>query len=139
MFDLTPLTVLMRWLHLASAAILVGGMVFARLAMTRSLGSLSPETRDEVAGRAAVAYRPLAIAAVICLVLSGTYQFYSSSGHSLRHNILFGLKMALVLHVFSAAILIVQPRNPRRVGMMTGVAVSGTLIILISALLRQFY
>ena len=33
---------------------------------------------------------------------------------------LLGIKLLLVLHVFAVAILIVQPKNPRRVRMMTG-------------------
>jgi hypothetical protein len=114
-------------------------MIFARLVLARSLGAIPPEGRDALSSRAAEAYRPLVIASVIGLVVSGIYQFYSSSGHSLRHNILFGLKMALALHVFSVAVLIVQPRNPRRVRMTAGVAISGVLIVLISALLHQIY
>jgi hypothetical protein len=131
MFDLTPVTVLMRWMHLASMAVLVGGMVFARLVLARSVGA--------VEDRVAVAYRPLAIGAALGLVISGTYQLYSSTGHSVRYHVLFGVKMALALHVFSVAMLIVQPRNPRRTRMMTGVAISGLLIVLISALLKQIY
>ncbi len=139
MFNLTPLTVLMRWVHLASMAVLVGGAVIARLVLARSRGALPPEARDAAESAAAVACRPLAIGAILCLVVSGVYQFYSSTGHSSRHHILFGLKMLLALHVFAAAILIVQPRNQRRARQATGVAISGLVIVLLSALLRQFY
>jgi hypothetical protein len=131
MFDLTPVTVLMRWMHLASMAVLVGGMVFARLVLARSLGA--------VEDRVAVAYRPLVIGAALGLVVSGLYQLYSSTGHSVRHHVLFGIKMALALHVFSVAILIVQPGNPRRARQTAGAAVSGLLIVLISVLLKQIY
>ena len=139
MFDLTPLTVLMRWVHLASMAVLVGGALIARLVLARSARAMPPEARDAAESAAAVACRPVAIGAILGLVVSGVYQFYSSSGHSTRHNVIFGLKMLLALHVFSAAILIVQPRNQRRARQIAGLAISGLLVVLLSALLRQFY
>jgi hypothetical protein len=139
MFDLTPLTVFMRFLHLACMATLVGGLVFARLVMTHTLRFVPPEVHDALEDRAVHTFRPLAIVAMIGLALSGIYQFYSSTGHSLRHNLLFGLKMALALHLFSAAILMARPGNPRRVRIMSGAVISGLAIVLISALLRQIY
>jgi len=139
MFDLTALTIGMRWLHLACMAVLVGGAIFARLVMTHTIGAAAPEARDALADRAAVACRPLVIAAIAGLVVSGIYKFFYNTGHSLRHNLLFGFKIALALHVFAAALLIAQPGNPRRRRMLTGMAISGLLIVLISALLRQIY
>jgi uncharacterized membrane protein len=139
MFDFMALTVAMRWLHIASMAVLIGGMVFARVVMVRSLETVSPESRDALADKAAMAYRPLVICAICGLIVSGIYKFLSSTGHSARYHMLFGIKMLLVLHVFSAAILIVQPKNPRRTRMMTGVVISGLVVILISAVLRVVY
>ena len=40
------LFVLMRWLHFASMATLVGGILYGRLVMTSSLGALAPDARD---------------------------------------------------------------------------------------------
>ena len=139
MFDLMLLTVAMRWVHLTSMAVLIGGMIFARLVLTRSIATVSPESRDALADKAAAAYKPLVIAAVFGSIVSGIYKFLLTTGHSPRYHMLFGLKMLLVLHVFSVAILIVQPRNPKRARMMTGLIVSGAVIILISAWLGKIF
>ena len=39
------------------------------------------------------------------LVLSGVYNYLSKPGHSVWYHALFGIKILLVLHVFSVAIL----------------------------------
>jgi hypothetical protein len=41
--------------------------------------------------------------------------------------------------VFAVAILVVQPHRPRRVRMMAGTAISGLVIIAISAYLRRIF
>jgi hypothetical protein len=49
----------------------------------------------------------------------------------------FGVKMLLALHVFSVAILVTAPKNPRRARQLLGAAISGLAIILISAYLNR--
>jgi len=44
-----------------------------------------------------------------------------------------------VLHVFAVGFLIVKPKNPKRARQMTGIAISGVIIIAISAVLRQLH
>ena len=139
MFDLTALTILVRWLHLVCMAVLVGGAIFGRLVMTRTIGAAAPEARDALADRAAVFCRPLMIAAIAGQVLSGFYKFFFTSGHSLHHNILFGVKIALALHVFAAVLLVARSGNPRRRHMLTGMVISGLAIVLISAWLSRIY
>lgn len=133
------LTVIMRWIHIASMATLVGGMVYGRLVMAPSIAELSADAREALAGQAANRYRPMVWAAMIGLVLSGVYRLLSTPGHRPFYQMLFGIKMLLVLHVFAVAILIVKPVNPRRTRMMTGVMISGLTIILISAWLSRIY
>jgi len=133
------LTVIMRWMHISSMATLVGGILYARLVMAPSIGMLAPDAREALSGRAAARYRPLVVAAMIGLVLSGLYRLLITPGHRPLYHMLFGIKMLLALHVFAAAILIVKPHNPRRTRMMTGVLVSGLVIILISAWLSRTY
>ena len=133
------LNVLMRWLHIASVATVVGGIVYARLVVAPAMEALAPDARDGLAERMAAAFRPLIYAAVCALVISGIYNIISTPGHTVRYHILLGLKLLLVLHVLAVAFLIVKPKNARRVRMMTGVMISGLVIIAISAYLRRIF
>ena len=62
--------------------------------------------------------------------------YLSKPGHSVWYHALFGVKILLVLHVFSVAILATAPKNPRRARQLFGAAVSGLTIVLISAYLK---
>ncbi len=133
------LFVLMRWLHFASMATLVGGILYGRLVMTSSIGSLSPDARDAFDRYAAARYRPLVLGSVIGLIISGTYNLLTNPGHTPRYHMLLGFKLMLVLHVFAVAFLVTQPKNPRRARMMTGTMISGLIILAISAYLRRIF
>jgi len=130
------LQAVMRWLHIASVATLIGGILYWRLALTAAASALAPETRDELASKAAGAFRPIAFVAMACLLVSGVYNILSAPGHSVRYHTLLGIKLLLVGHVFAVTILIVQPKNPRRTRLLTGVMISGLTIIAISAYLH---
>jgi putative copper export protein len=136
---LEALAVLMRWLHLSSMATLVGGMLYGRFVMTTSEEALAPDARDAFGDRAAGAYRPLVVAAVMGLIVSGTYNLMTNSGHTPRYHMLLGIKLLLALHVFAVAFLTTKPKNPRRARMMTGTLISGLIILAISAYLRRIY
>ena len=131
--------VLMRWLHLSSMATLIGGILYGRLVMTPAIGSLAPEAGETLAGKAAGAYRPLVLAAICGLIVSGVYNILTNAGHSVTYHILLGVKLMLVLHVFAVALLITAPHNPHRARMMTGTVVSGLIILAISAYLRRIF
>jgi hypothetical protein len=133
------LFVLMRWLHFASMATLVGGIIYGRLVMTASITTLSPDARDALDGHAAGGYRPLVLASVIGLIVSGTYNLLTNPGHTPKYHMLLGMKLMLALHVFAVAFLITQPKNPRRARMMTGTLISGLLVLAISAYLRRIF
>jgi uncharacterized membrane protein len=133
------LFVMVRWVHIASMATLIGGILFARLVMVPSLTTVSVEARDSLVEKAAALYRPLVYASMVGLVLSGTFNLLTTPGHRSFYHMLLGIKMLLALHVFAVAILIVQPRNQRRSRMMTGTLISGLLILFISAWLRRIF
>jgi putative copper export protein len=133
------LFVLMRWLHLASMATLVGGILFGRLVMTSSLSAFAPDARDAFGERAAARYRPLVLTAIVGSIVSGTYNLLTNPGHTPKYHMLLGIKLLLVLHVFAVALLITQPKNPRRARMMTGTLISGLIILAISAYLRRIF
>jgi putative copper export protein len=131
--------VLMQWLHISSMATLVGGLIYARLAMTPACKPLAPDGRDAVGERAAAAFRPLAYAAITGLLVSGIYKVFVSPGHSTRYHILLGVKLLLAAHVFVTAVLLVQPKRERRPRLMAGAFLSGLIVILIAAYLRRIY
>ncbi len=133
------LTIIMRWLHISSMATLVGGILYARLVMAPAIAELSPESGKSLGNRAAAAYRPLVIAAMIGLIMSGIYRLLITPGHTALYHALLGIKLLLVLHVFAVALLICKPDNARRARMMTGVIVSGLCIIAISAWLSRIF
>ena len=129
----------MRWLHVSSMATLVGGLIYARLAMTPACEALAPEGRDAVGERAAAAFRPLAFTAMAGLLVSGLYNVIVTPGHSARYHALLGVKLLLAAHVFASVILIVQPKRERRPRLMASAIVSGLIVILIAAYLRRIF
>jgi hypothetical protein len=107
--------------------------------MTPALASLAPDAAEAAGAKAAAAYRPMVIAAICGLLISGTYNILTNPGHTVIYHMLLGIKLTLVLHVFAVTFLITQPRNPRRARMMTGVIISGLIILAISAYLRRIF
>jgi uncharacterized membrane protein len=130
------LTALMRWVHISSVVTLIGGIVYARFVMIPAAASLSPDARSALDEGAAAHFRPIVFAAMAGLVLTGIYNYLAKPGHSVWYHALFGIKILLVLHVFSVAILAAAPKNPRRARQLFGAAVSGLTIVLISAYLK---
>ena len=130
------LTALMRWVHLSSVVTLLGGVLYARFVMTPASLGLSPDARTTLDEAAAARFRPVMFTAIAGLVLSGIYNYLLKPGHPVLYHMLFGIKMLLVLHVFSIAILVTAPKNSRRARQLFGAAISGLVIILISACLK---
>ncbi len=130
------LVVVMQWLHFSSLATLIGGILYGRLVMAPSIATLAPDAREALADRAAAAFRPFVLAAICGLIVSGCFHILTNPGHSRIYQALLGIKLLLVLHVFTVALLIVRPGNPHRSRMMTGAAISGMVIIAIAVYLR---
>jgi uncharacterized membrane protein len=133
------LTAFMRWVHISSAVTLIGGVVYARFVMIPAAASLSPDARTALDDGAAAHFRPVAFAAMAGLVLSGLFNYLSKPGHSVLYSALFGVKILLVLHVFSVVILVAAPKNPRRARQLFGAAISGLAIVAISAYLKGIF
>ena len=130
------ITALARWLHISSVAALIGGVLYARFVMNPASGTLPPDARAGLENHAGRRFRPILFTAIALLVLSGTYNFVYKSPRTVLYHALFGIKILLALHVFVVTILATGPNNPRRARQMLGVAISGVVIILISAFLK---
>jgi hypothetical protein len=109
------LPIAMRWLHLASVIVLVGGIFYARA----------------VIGDLAQGFRPVAYAAIGGILVSGIYNFLSKAATSTNYQVWFGIKMLLALHLFATTILY---RGKTR--LLTGIVIAGALIVAISGYLR---
>jgi uncharacterized membrane protein len=130
------ITALARWLHLSSLVTLIGGFLYARFVMNPASSTLAPDVRIGLDNQAARRFRPLVFAAMTLLVVSGAYNFLYKNPRTPLYHALFGVKILLVLHVFAVAILATSPNNPRRARQLFGAAISGVVIILISAYLK---
>jgi len=128
----------MRWFHIAAVALLVGGLLYGRQALMTISGSLAPDAAEGVADNISSRFRPRVLAAIVLLLISGLYNyFYSTVHHSTTYQILFAVKILLVLHLFAAALASTRPRHPRRARLLAGAGLSGLVIIFISNYLSR--
>lgn len=117
----TTTAVLIRWLHITSVVILIGGIFYARFA----------------AGAYAERFRKWIWLTVPAILGSGLYNLLTKGDLPSRYHMVFGIKMLLVLHIFAVAILMTtRAAEEKRVKLMTGVAISGLVVLLLSSYLR---
>ena len=90
------LGICMRWLHIASVATLVGGMLYGWLVLVPADAVLAVDARKALHERTAGLFRPLLFGAIAALLVSGAYNLATNPGHHLRYYILLGLKLLLV-------------------------------------------
>lgn len=133
------LTVVLRWLHIASVVTLIGGLIYGRVVLARGMELFASDSLSALEERAAAAFRPLVYAAVTALIASGVYNIFASPGHSGRYHMVLGIKLLLVAHIFAVSLLVVRPDRPRRARMMGSAAISGLIVIAISAYLRRIF
>lgn len=134
------LPVVFRFLHIISAVTLVGGVLAWVFGFLPALTALSAEVRQKVENAAAAAWRPLVLSSILGLLVSGTWNFTTNFLHREGLNPawhpVFGVKILLALHVFAVALLATKPGNTKRARQLTGIAVSGVVIVILSAVLR---
>ena len=133
------LNVLMRWLHITSVVVLIGGVLYARLVVAASVQSLPAAEQEALGDAMAARFRSLLYLAVLFLLASGVYNLFLNLGRGALYQSLLGIKLLLVLHVFAVGFLIVKPKNSKRTRQLTGIVISGVIIIVISAVLRQLH
>jgi len=133
------LNVLMRWLHITSVVVLIGGVLYARLVVAPAVASLAAAEQESLGDAMAARFRSLLYLAVLFLLASGVYNLFLNLGRGPVYQSLLGIKMLLALHVFAVGFLIVKPKNAKRTRQLTGIMISGVIIIVISAVLRQLH
>jgi len=132
------LAISMRWIHIASVVTLIGGFLFARIALAPALRVL-PENERRTAGRRAVAsFSPLIYTVIVTILASGIYNYLTGLRHPAVYQAWFGLKLLFVAHIFAVAILYAKRDvgEDKRERWVTGIVISGLIVIGISAYLR---
>ena len=139
--------IISRWLHLAAAAIAVGGLVYARFVLSPALETLGEEDRARVLEKLSARLRPLAVGVIIALVASGSYNLLRvlEAGVDSSYHLVFGIKFLLAAHVFAMLYLVAMPpsgdsvRDAKRPRLMLGAVISGLIILALGAYLRTLH
>jgi len=134
----TAVALLMRWTHVISVIVLLGGFVYARLVLAPALASLAGTERRALGDQAAARFRPILITVVCTILGSGLYNYLTKTSYPSGYHMWMGIKLLLVLHVFATALLYAgaggdEAKRNRRA---TGIIISGVAIVLISGWLR---
>jgi uncharacterized membrane protein len=145
-----PLVELMlRILHLAAAVAAAGGALFQYAAIRPALAGLEEAQAAELRRRISERWRPIVLASVAILLLTGLLNFllfrvpeYRGTGVAPLYHGLFGLKLLAALLVFHPAVMLVLPgpkgdRYRDRGGFwLSYMLVLLILIIILGAILR---
>jgi heme A synthase len=126
MFEIFPY--IARVIHIASAILLLGGLFYAFNLSKYNMLPPSP-----IHG-----FRPAVWSLVAALFLTGTYNLMLKMPVPKEYHMLFGVKFLLFLHIAAVSMILVKPSTTpeKRARMLTGLAVSGACLILISSALR---
>ena len=133
------INVIMRWLHITSVLMLIGSLLFARLVLVPAMAALPAPEQDTLGDAIFARYRGFLYLAMLLLTGTGIYNMVMNLGRGKLYQSLLGIKMLLVLHVFAVGSLIVKPKNAKRSRQITGIIISGLIILAISAILRQLH
>lgn len=137
------LHIIFRFIHIASVVTLIGGLFYARQVLTPVLNTLPEDVRGRTASESQRRFRTPLFVLLVLIVGSGLFNFFAGPHHGRDYQIWFGIKMLLVAHIVSAAILwatapygdvSIAGKGKRR---LTGLVISGIIVIAISAYLRS--
>ena len=134
---MTEFNIVMRFLHIVSVVTLLGGFIAWRLAMIPATAPLGDDMRTRIGNAIAAAWRPVFFTAVGGILLSGIYNYMNKTGMPPAWHAVIGVKFLLVLHVFAVGFLVTGPNNAKRSRQLTGIVISGVVIVALSAVLRS--
>ena len=130
------LAIVFRFLHIFSAITLIGGSIAWVYAVLPGFRALTPELGATAENTAAAAWRPLVVLSIAGLLISGVWNFLHKTGLTPAWHSVFGVKILLALHIFAVTFLATKPDNRKRARQLTGVVISGVVVIGLSAVLR---
>jgi uncharacterized membrane protein len=132
------LGVFLRWVHILSAVTILGGFVYARFVVAPALASYPPGEAAALSNRTVNQFRPILYTAIIAILVSGLYNYLTKPSYPPHYHMVIGIKFLLVLHIFATSVLYTIPNanEGNRLRRLTGLVISGAIVLLISADLR---
>ncbi len=131
------LAVFMRWLHIASVVALIGGFLYARMAVWPALDTLGASAETFI-NTSVMRFRAVLWTLLATILISGLYNYLSKSAYPPYYHAVIGVKFLFVLHIFAVTFLYTLPGATlaKRRRWLTGLMMSGLIVIAISADLR---
>jgi uncharacterized membrane protein len=132
------LRILVRWVHIASVVTLIGGFIFARLAVWPALASLGAAESSAFVENMTARFRSILYLVLATTLGSGLYNYLSKPSYPPHYHMVIGIKFLFVLHIFAVTFLYTLPiaSQAKRRRWLTGMAISGLIVIAISSVLR---
>ena len=143
---MTPVDLLMRWLHIFSVIAAVGATVFLRLVLIPSMAEIQDEARAQLMKSLAGRLRKLIHGAIGGILLSGLYNTHLLWKTSVApYGLIYTIKVMLALAVFLIALFLTSSR-PKWAAFQTnrkkwlGInLVLAVIIVALSAVLRMLH
>jgi uncharacterized membrane protein len=110
------LAILFRWMHIAAAAVAIGGAFFMRILVPRALAGLEPAQREEIFLKLRRGFKMVIHTSILLLIVSGVY---NTMGNWKAYNEipalsqpLWGTHVLLALFIFSIALYVLAGKMP---------------------------
>ena len=140
------LPLLMRWTHILSAIMMLGGALFMRFVLKGALASIPEVERATLAAAVRKRWKIFVMALTTLLLISGFYNYlmvtrFEHQGEGTYH-MLFGIKFLLSLAVFTLAMFLIGGSGVARKAQandklfLTVLAVMGVGVVLIAGYMK---
>ncbi len=133
------LRILVRWVHISSVVALIGGFIYARFAVWPALDALGTAESNTLVERMVSRFRSALYLLLLTTLGSGLYNYLTKPFYPPHYHMVIGIKFLFVLHIFAVTVLYTVPNAglAKRRRWLTGMAISGLIVIAISAVLRS--
>jgi putative copper export protein len=142
------LDIVLRFLHILAAAWVVGSLVYTCYVLSPSVQAMAADERTRLLGRISARLRPLAVTAIVLLLVTGLYNFVRINEAGVvvpAYHIAFGIKFLLALHVFGMLFVLSKPpgadprQDAKRSRLALGAMISAVIIVALGAYLRTLH